>query len=168
MAKRKSEKLDQVEIDLVGTGSSGVGDSELGQIRNLLFGKQAEETLERVNRVEREIMSALGDLAKSVDARFNEVDERFAAEMEARVASTSDLQGRIDSQSKVSKKEQIDLRATIDRRAEAISQQLGSARTELRDQIATVDAELREKNVDRASLAGLLEQVTAGLNASGS
>ncbi len=165
MAKSKTaqSKEQMVDINLPGTG--GFGDGELGQIRTLLMGQHARETLERVTRLESEVLAAISDLRCHMEDRFAGVECRIAEEVETRISLGADLGTRIDEEAQARRNAQIDLRTDFDRNASQIRDQLGSARDDLRNQIDLVDAEQRERNVDRKVLASLLEATAASLAA---
>ena len=146
MATKKKNAEEEIEIHLPGTAGGDFGDGEIGQIRNLLMGEQNRAMVERVNRVETELLAALDDMSKKIDARLNELTSRLEGE-------TSTREGL-----------EIDLRSDIERQSTEIRHQIGSAQMELKDQIENVDATLRERHVDRYSLAGFFEQAAAELN----
>ena len=166
MAKSKVKKQDQVEINLPGTQAAEFGEDELGQIRGLLFGKFAQETLERVDRVERELLSAIENLTKSVATRFSEMDSRLVAEVDVRTTTATTLHARVDEESKNRKDACNELQTALDRQATDIQEQLSAARAALTSRIDLVEAEGRERNVDRAALAGLFENAASNLTSS--
>lgn len=146
MATKKKNAEKDIEIHLPGTSGEEFGDGEIGQIRNLLMGEQNRAMVERVNRVESELLTALDDMAKQIDARLKEINKR------------------LDTESSTREGLEIDLRSDIERQSTEIRHQIGSAQMELKDQIENVDASLRERHVDRYTLAGFFEQAAANLN----
>lgn len=164
MSETSAHQDDDVEITLPGATPVGVGDDELDQIRSLLFGEQARRTLERVERVENEVLSALSELRADMDARFAEMDSRMSAEVEARTSATSSLATRLDEESAARRDAQIDLRTDSERQASKIRQTLKTATKELSERIEEVDTDLRGSTVNRQSLAGLLEHVANDLS----
>lgn len=151
-----------VEINLPGT--AGFGEGELGQIRNLLLGQHARETAERVARLETEVLDTIAELRAEMDERFAGVDSRIAAEVDTRTSVATNLVTRIDEEAQARRNAQIDLRTDLDRSAAKIRDQIGSARDDLRNQIETVDADLRDQKVDRETLASLFEATAATLS----
>ncbi len=171
MAEKTSAKNKEVEINLPGTASGDAVDGELGQIRDLLFGRQAKETLDRLTKLERDVMAAIGELAQRVDTRLADLDARLSdldaslnAEVDARLAGDSGLEDRLDQQAQTMSDVQIDLRASIDRRSDEFRKQLLKARGELGERIEKVDIDLREQNVERHVLANALTQAAAAIS----
>lgn len=147
MATNKTETAgDENVIQLPGAGGEVFGADEIGQIRHLLLGQHAAAMSERIDRVERELLSALDGLSTRVGERLDALDHRIGEEAIARAGA------------------QIDLRNDLERQSADIRHQIGSVQMDLKRQLANAEAELRERHVDRSNLAGLLEQVAAELN----
>lgn len=164
-SETKQKQQDDVEITLPGTSGADFGDDELGQIRSLLFGEHARRTLERVNRVENQVLAAIDELRTHVDERFAALDTQFAAEVDVRTAEATALSTRVDEEATARREANIDLRTDLDRRSAEIRKQLRSATSELSERIEGVDADLRHRNVNREALAGLFEQAASNLAA---
>ncbi len=165
MSSSEEETNAVLEINLPGTAASDFGDDELGQIRNLLFGKHARQTLDRIDRVEEQLLQAIQELQDQVDQRFNELEARLTDEVEVRTSVATNLVTRIDEEAKARRDAQIDLRTEFDRRSTEARKHLMTTRGELTDRIESVDADLRERNVDREALASLFERAATNLTA---
>ncbi len=146
MAKKKTQQVDEdLEIHLPGTAGDDFGSGEIGQIRTLLMGQHSREMIERVERVESELMAALETMTAAIDRRLTEIDKRIEQEAADR------------------QEVQIDLRNEVEQQSVEIRHQIGSAQMELKEQIENVDATLRERHVDRYTLSGFFEQAAADL-----
>lgn len=163
MAKSKTVKDDEQMLEINLPGTAAFGEGELGQIRNLLLGQHARETAERVARLESEVLATIADLRTEIEDRFAGVHGRITEEVETRNSVAADLTTRIDEEAQARRNAQIDLRTDLDRSATQIRDQIGSARDDLRTQIETVDADLRDQKVDRHALASLFEATAATL-----
>ena len=156
----------------------GFGADELGQIRTLLFGEHARQTLERVDRVQGELLTAISHLRDHVDARFAELDSRVTAEVDVRTQIATNLVGRLDEESQARRDSHSDLRVALDRGATEIREQFETARSELAHRIASMNADMRERDIDlrnrddelrersddlHGALAGLFGEVARGL-----
>ncbi len=146
MADNTAGLEEDVEINLDEPTGAEFGHDEIGQVRNLLLGSHARATLERLERVEQELIAAIDEATSSIGRRLD------------------DLEGRLDEESKARRGGQIDLRSDFERRSAEIRHQIGSKSMELTEKIENVDATLRERHVDRYTLAGLFEQAAADLN----
>lgn len=162
-SKTGAQNNDGLEITLPDGAPSNFGNDELGQIRSLLFGQHASETLARIERVEHDLLNAIAEMQKTIDARFAEMENRIAAEVDVRTSVAANIVTRIDEEAAARRDAQIDLRTNIDRRSAQIRQDLRSATSELSERIHDVDADLRERNVNREALADLFEQAANNL-----
>ena len=136
------------DIVLPDTALASFGSDELGQIRNLLLGEHAQQMLERVERVESEVLVALTELREHVDARFGEVESELAAEVDIRKNVGASLVTRIDEEAQARRDAQIDLRFAVERSTEQITDQLKAQRSELADRIESTNADMRERDLE--------------------
>ena len=136
------------DIVLPDTALASFGSDELGQIRNLLLGEHAQQMLERVERVESEVLVALTELRDHVDARFGEVESELAAEVDIRKNVGASLVTRIDEEAQARRDAQIDLRFAVERSTEQITDQLKAQRSELADRIESTNADMRERDLE--------------------
>ena len=162
-SKTGAQNNDGLEITLPDGAPSNFGNDELSQIRSLLFGQHASETLARIERVEHDLLNAIAEMQKTIDARFAEMENRIAAEVDVRTSVAANIVTRIDEEAAARRDAQIDLRTNIDRRSAQIRQDLRAATSELSERIHDVDADLRERNVNREALADLFEQAANNL-----
>ena len=136
------------DIVLPDTALASFRSDELGQIRNLLLGEHAQQMLERVERVESEVLVALTELRDHVDARFGEVESELAAEVDIRKNVGASLVTRIDEEAQARRDAQIDLRFAVERSTEQITDQLKAQRSELADRIESTNADMRERDLE--------------------
>lgn len=164
---------DEAEIVLPDALSEIQGSDELSQIRNLLYGEYAQRTLDRVDSLEREVVSLLSDLRSDMDARIDEIDARISNEVDVRTRMATNLVARVDEEAQVRRDAHAGLRDDLDRTSGEIHDKIGGVRAELVDRIESTNADLRERDIDlrrrsdafRGSLAGLLEEAASSLEA---
>lgn len=170
MSDQSTESAENTEIQ----ETTGFAAGDLGRVQALLFGDQARQSRERVDTLEQALLGAISDLRDEMRSQFGELEKRITNESENRSTALANLTSRVREDVKTLTKTDRGLErdltktseklhAAIDRTAAESRTSIDAARHDLSEEIQRTNTNLRDSNVDRSALAGMMAAVAEQL-----
>lgn len=188
MAKSRGQKAGQIEeTPSAPEGSGMVGDGNVDQIREILFGGQMREFDRRFNRLEEKLQRERDQLHEELVTRFEQMqqqlhdaaedaDAALRKEREERVSGYDDLVSQLDVLEKdlsnrlgklgeQSEAEAKAIRLRLQEQVQSLNDTLRQQRDELTSSMDKENQLLHADKVSRESLSDMLQEVSLRLKA---
>lgn len=151
------------------------GEGDLGRIQGILLGDHAKRTNERIDTLEKALLGAISDLKSEMTSALGDLAKRIDAEEKNRTTGIANLSDRFKTSTKSTTTELKSLQSSLEKSQESLTTRIDEAtgdqrleldavRRDLSAEIETTETDITNRTVDRLQLASLMEKLAAELS----